>query len=455
MHTPLYEEIYVFFRSEIVSGRLAPGSAFPTEKDLGQQFGVSRITTGRALKRLVLEGLIVRRPGKGSFVIDAPASAPPMSNETTGYAEHTEQAAYSGPAGQVGYADYTEQATHVGRAGHAGYTEQATHSGRAEHAGYTETALTTAPDIQTATSIPNGPADAAEQSCLSIGFVIPDWNDSYGIHILDGIERAANANRVCLSINRSYGVQATEEDVLTRMIQSGVQGLIVYPVNGEFYNTKILRLHLDDFPIVFIDRYLPKISIPYIATENEAAARELTRYLIDLGHRNIALFSPPKEDTTPLVDRFRGYMSSLREAQCAVDPALALFDFPTSIFVDRKHRYDPSHSAAIHRFFHDHPEVTAVIAMEYELAALTLRVCQSMGKRVPQDMSIACFDGPENNNSWLMITHMRQQEQVMGQRAVDMLIEHIAHPDHPLTPSVLLSAELIVGDTTCPPENAG
>ena len=293
---------------------------------------------------------------------------------------------------------------------------------------------------------------AIEQPRLSIGFVMPDWNNSYGVHILNGIERAANAKRVCLSVNRSYGEQTIEEDVLERMTQNNVQGLIVYPVNGEFYNTKILRLHLDHFPILFIDRYLPKISIPCISTENEAAAHKLTHYLIELGHRHIALFSPPKEDTTPLIDRFNGYVSGLQEVQYAVDPDLILFNFPTSILGDRERRYEPANAEAIQHFFNDHPEVTAVIATEYELAALTLRVCRSMGVRVPVDISIACFDGPDNDSSWSVITHMRQQEQIMGQQAVDMLIELITHPNHPLIPSVLLPAELIVGDTTtCPP----
>ena len=65
---PKYRQVYEALLREIVSGRVIPGGRLPSEADLVQQFGASRITVARALNELQLAGLIERRAGSGSFV---------------------------------------------------------------------------------------------------------------------------------------------------------------------------------------------------------------------------------------------------------------------------------------------------------------------------------------------------------------------------------------------------
>ncbi len=67
---PLHEQISSWLREEIVSGRLPPDARLPSEHDLCEQFGVSRVTVRRALQTLEADGLIYRRPGLGSFACD-------------------------------------------------------------------------------------------------------------------------------------------------------------------------------------------------------------------------------------------------------------------------------------------------------------------------------------------------------------------------------------------------
>ncbi|HET9976801.1 MAG TPA: FCD domain-containing protein [Burkholderiaceae bacterium] len=57
-------------REKILRGELAEGADLPTERDLGEQAGVSRATVREALRILDIEGLIATRVGRngGSFV---------------------------------------------------------------------------------------------------------------------------------------------------------------------------------------------------------------------------------------------------------------------------------------------------------------------------------------------------------------------------------------------------
>lgn len=64
-----YEVIYQTLLADIRSGKLPVGSLLPSENDLALQYGVSRITSRRALTMLADQGYISRRPGIGSEVL--------------------------------------------------------------------------------------------------------------------------------------------------------------------------------------------------------------------------------------------------------------------------------------------------------------------------------------------------------------------------------------------------
>lgn len=65
---PLYRRVSRALEERIRSGAIPPGSALPSEGQLCESFGVSRITVRRALEELVQRRLVVRRRGVGSFV---------------------------------------------------------------------------------------------------------------------------------------------------------------------------------------------------------------------------------------------------------------------------------------------------------------------------------------------------------------------------------------------------
>lgn len=65
---PLYYQIRENIRSMICSGTYPPNSMIPTEAELCNTYGVSRITVRRAILDLVKEGLLTRGKGKGTFV---------------------------------------------------------------------------------------------------------------------------------------------------------------------------------------------------------------------------------------------------------------------------------------------------------------------------------------------------------------------------------------------------
>jgi GntR family transcriptional regulator len=66
--TPLYLQLARSLREHINSGGIGPGSALPSERDLSEMAGLSRVTIRKGIEQLIEEGVLVRKQGSGTFV---------------------------------------------------------------------------------------------------------------------------------------------------------------------------------------------------------------------------------------------------------------------------------------------------------------------------------------------------------------------------------------------------
>ena len=66
--TPLYQQVMDDIRSAIEVGRHQPGDKIPSESELSELYGVSRITIRRAIEELAKEGFLTKKQGKGTYV---------------------------------------------------------------------------------------------------------------------------------------------------------------------------------------------------------------------------------------------------------------------------------------------------------------------------------------------------------------------------------------------------
>ncbi len=66
--TPLYIQLTDLLRQQIETMQLAPNQRIPSERELCERYGVSRITVRQATANLINEGLISTVPGKGTYV---------------------------------------------------------------------------------------------------------------------------------------------------------------------------------------------------------------------------------------------------------------------------------------------------------------------------------------------------------------------------------------------------
>ncbi|TWT25366.1 GntR family transcriptional regulator [Planomicrobium sp. CPCC 101110] len=79
---PIYAQIEEQLKNQIAEGKFPPGAAIPSERELTETFGVSRMTVRQSITNLVNDGLLYREKGRGTFVA-APKVEQPLSGLTS------------------------------------------------------------------------------------------------------------------------------------------------------------------------------------------------------------------------------------------------------------------------------------------------------------------------------------------------------------------------------------
>jgi LacI family transcriptional regulator len=151
---------------------------------------------------------------------------------------------------------------------------------------------------------------------------------------------------------------------------------------------------------------------PATFIDNAAAAAEMTRHLLSLGHRRIGFIAGHPSYATS-AQRLRGYTQALAAADVAFDPDLV-----------REGSYDfASGSTAAAALLDLAAPPTAIFASSDDMAAGALNTAHRRGLRVPEQVSVAGFDDTEMAGFvWPPLTTIRQPTRQMAYQAADLLL---------------------------------
>jgi len=282
---------------------------------------------------------------------------------------------------------------------------------------------------------------------LLIGIVMSDFNSNYGIEILSGMECELEKNNSFMIVKRSYDDQTIEKKVIKELLNIGIDGLIIIPVHGEFYNPTILKLILEGFPVVVVDRQLIGIPASFIGTNNILAAKNAVDYIFERGHTNIAFVSAPIKNT-PLKDRVEGIKKSYFGNGVVWDES-KLWVTNIGEYVHGQEIYENKEQEfqQLLEKIEENPEVTCIFALEYGIANFIKKAVKKLGKRVPGDISIMCFDEPKTYTGDPYFTHIKQEEGNIGIGAIKLLLEQIMN-EQKNEKIMMLNTQLIIGETT-------
>jgi GntR family transcriptional regulator, arabinose operon transcriptional repressor len=248
----------------------------------------------------------------------------------------------------------------------------------------------------------------------TIAFIIQRTLDSMCSELLLGIEETVSEAGYHLVFMNANDSKERELELLSAASDGGASGIILFPVHGVSYNEEVLRLTMNHYPIVVIDRYLRGVDTNCVCSDNREGAYQATRYLIQRGHRHIGCISSPVLGTTSLEDRLRGYEEALAEYQIPVDHTERLLE---------------ASPASIARFLAERRSLTAVLSFDSVHGYHVMKEAAQLGIRIPHDLSVINFDDYQHPDLFKTPpTVVVQPFRRMGGEAARLLLELIKNP---------------------------
>lgn len=248
---------------------------------------------------------------------------------------------------------------------------------------------------------------------LRLGLLYNLPRSSYIVDFLMGaIEQAAVMDIQLVSRSVRVGVDAA--DILRSIIASGIDGLALTPPLCDA--TELLEIIAEsDLPVLLVGTRHPEFAMSSISIDERAAACDLTRHIIDQGHRRIGfIIGEPLLAASHI--RLEGFRAAMAAAGLAIDPDL---------LVQGDFTYRSGLTAAERLLSLPQPP-TAIFASNDDMAAAAVMVAHRMALDVPRELSVCGFD-----DSWIAtniypeLTTIRQPIHQMAINGVAVLGESV------------------------------
>ncbi len=251
-----------------------------------------------------------------------------------------------------------------------------------------------------------------------LGVVVPDVANPFFAAIAREVTRAAEENGYAVLLADTGEQTATEQRAVEQFLSRQVEGLVVCPVGQE--SRHLQRAEAAGIPLVHVDRGFPDGSAVTVTSEHTRGAAQLTRLLIDAGHRHIGIVQG-EPGTLPNEERIEGVRAELKRAGIDWNPRQ----------VEGTHFSDESGYQAAGTLLRA-GQLTALFAFSNQIALGCLRAIREAGRTVPRDLSLVTFDDhPFAEYVATPLTVASQNVTEIGRTAARLLIDQLASGKKP------------------------
>jgi DNA-binding LacI/PurR family transcriptional regulator len=288
---------------------------------------------------------------------------------------------------------------------------------------------------------------------IVIALLTPDLGSSHVMEVARGVEQACQERRWRLQVYDSRLDPRLELDNLNRLLDSGTRGAVLFPTGDASTVEAMFKLKLGGFPLVLVDRSIHGLIVDKVESDHEGGAYLAVEHLIQAGHRRIFLHAGARNVVSAVAQRIRGYERALYEVGAKPAPEWFIWSDPVTpqdLAEGGCGRWFRAYEGAVQAFKSvDLP--TAVFAVTAYDAVGTLRACQELGIKVPDDVSIVCFDDNEISRAMLPpLTYVAQRPVELGCKALELL-EHRLQSSSAAPQDLIIDVELVKRGSVAPP----
>jgi LacI family transcriptional regulator len=247
----------------------------------------------------------------------------------------------------------------------------------------------------------------------TIGMMVPNNSNPYFAELIQGVEDAAFKVGYNVILCNAYDDPKKQADYLRVLIQKRIDGLILVASGADETLAQLLRDQAT--PIVLVDREVAGVDADFIEADHETGSYLATKYLIELGHREIACVSGPA-DLPPSRDRVMGYLRALKEAG---------IKFRRDYLVHSNFTSEGGYHA-FQQLLGLKKRPSAIFSSNDLMAIGGLCAASEAGVRIPAELSVIGYDDIAlASYATPRLTTIAQPKYEMGRRIIEVLIERI------------------------------
>ena len=273
-----------------------------------------------------------------------------------------------------------------------------------------------------------------------LGLLYSNPSSAYLSEFLVGALEAATRHGVQLVLEKCEPTPVASRRAVRRLLAGGVVGVVLPPPLCE---SSVVRTELNAarLPMVAVAAGRPSSETMCVRIDDYTAAREMTRYLIGLGHERLA-FIKGHPNQSASEERWLGFSAALEEVardrrggRPAPRTEQGFFSFRSGLDAARK-------------LLAADPAPTAIFASNDDMAAAVIAEAHRRGLDVPRDLTVVGFDDTLIASTiWPELTTIQQPIARMAGEAVDMLVAAVrggrrgAERLHRLIPHALIARQ--------------
>ncbi|QLE00959.1 LacI family DNA-binding transcriptional regulator [Galbibacter sp. BG1] len=273
----------------------------------------------------------------------------------------------------------------------------------------------------------------------TIGVIVPRISRHFFSSTIAGIEEAAYAHGYNVVIAQSMEKLEREKRIVGNLISNRVDGVLISVSMETVDSEHLKKFDESNIPLVFFDRSLSDIDSSKVLIDDYKASLEATEHLINIGCRNIAHLSGPK-NLNIYKNRLKGYKAALKLNDIPFDRDL--------VFTSTLNQEDGYELAG--KILNYKKKVDGIVSAN-DLAAIgAMKKIKEAGKSVPKDVAVVGFSNePMSAVIEPALSTVDQSGYDIGKIACNLLIDSLKEGKSNVTAkTVTLSPTLIKRQST-------
>ena len=216
----------------------------------------------------------------------------------------------------------------------------------------------------------------------TIALIVPSLKEPSFVDLINGAELAMSKNGYSMVLFNTRQNIVREKDIIDTIDSMIIDGVIFSGVyGGEEEKFFIAEIQKRNIPVIFVDRIIPDINIPFVMSNDYLGGQIAAKYILENNHKKIGIVTYPRK-VFIFNERVRGFNDILNKSKLSED-------FILEVPLEYKNIED---SLIKKKDFIINSKVSVIFCVTDSIAIFLSRILKENNIRIPEDISIMGYD---------------------------------------------------------------